>query len=189
MQMAKCNSNLSNHHASLLLWEPSYLHQMSEQLSSFNEIHQEKDSELILENVVHRHNKRMLNVVQNFFFKFERSEWIIFENHVFSDAFHCVNFLGSLVLNLKHFSERTLTNNSLKFEVLQSSWFSVLLDENSGGANSDTLLHFILTVWIFFLSVVAFICLYFKFIHMVILICEIQVLFSFLSLWLRGFFQ
>jgi hypothetical protein len=42
---------------------------MPEEFSALDEIHDEVDSELILKDVVHGHDERMLNVIEDFLFE------------------------------------------------------------------------------------------------------------------------
>lgn len=54
MQLLKCNDDLSNVHASLRLWEAVGLIQVSEELSSLDEVKYEVKFSRCLERVVHR---------------------------------------------------------------------------------------------------------------------------------------
>jgi len=44
---------------------------MAEKLTALNEIHNEENSELILENIVHTDNEWMADVVQDLLFEFQ----------------------------------------------------------------------------------------------------------------------
>jgi len=90
---------------------------MSKQLTTFNKVHEEENSELILENVIHRYDKWMFNIVKNFFLQFKGSKWIILNNNIFSNAFHCINFLSFNMLNLENFTESSFSDNSNKLEI------------------------------------------------------------------------
>ena len=67
MQVTQGDGNLSNHKFSLIFLEPTIFDQMSEQLTSFNEIHDEKNSVLVLENIVHTDYEWVVYCVENFF--------------------------------------------------------------------------------------------------------------------------
>ena len=67
MQVTQGDGNLSNHKLSLIFLKSTIFDQMSEQLPSFNEIHDEENSVLVLENVVHTDYEWMIDCVENFF--------------------------------------------------------------------------------------------------------------------------
>lgn len=116
--MSEGDGNLCNHKSGLVVGESPYLDEMPEQLSSFDEVHQEEYSLLVFEDVVHTYNKRVFYVVQNFFFKFQGVHLVVLQHHVFSDAFHSINFSWLLVLHLEHLSEGALSYDSHQLKVL-----------------------------------------------------------------------
>lgn len=63
MEMAECDGHLSNHKLSLVVAEASDFDEMPEQLSALHKVHQEINSHLITEHVVHTHNERMVHFV------------------------------------------------------------------------------------------------------------------------------
>ena len=65
MQISQSYCYLSYHKASLVLRESSHLHNMSEQFPSFHEIHNEENSKLIAEHIIHTHKERMLKIIKN----------------------------------------------------------------------------------------------------------------------------
>jgi hypothetical protein len=77
---------------------------MSEQLATpvtyetlndlLNEPHEEVNSVLILENVVHADNEWMLNVVEDIFFEFDVVELFVINDSIFSNAFHGVDLMS-----------------------------------------------------------------------------------------------
>ena len=84
---------------------------MSKELSSFNEIHYEKDSELITEYIVHTDKERMLYFIENFHFKLKSINIFIFKHNILSYALHCINLFSFFMLNLKYFSKSSFSNN------------------------------------------------------------------------------
>ena len=110
MKMPQRYSNLSYHKSRLFLLEPSYLDQMAEKLATFDKIHQKENSELILENVIHAYNERMVNFIQDFLFKLQTLHRVIFKDDIFSYTFHCVNFFRFYMLTLENFTKSALSD-------------------------------------------------------------------------------
>merc|ERR1712226_1700243 len=117
--MTKGNSYLSNHVLSLILSKSSVLYQMSEKLTTFNEIHNEENSKLVLENIVHTNNEWVANCIENFLFKLQRINIFILKDDIFSDRFHSVKFLVSTMLHKENLTECSFTNHFNYFEVLK----------------------------------------------------------------------
>lgn len=69
--MPKSQCNLCDHEFNSFFIKSSNLRQMSEQLSSFDKIHYKKDIALILENIVHRDHKWVINMQKNIFFELQ----------------------------------------------------------------------------------------------------------------------
>jgi hypothetical protein len=92
---------------------------MTEKLSSLDEIHQEIDSEVILKDIVHGDDERVLNVIKNFFFKLEAVKEILFEDDVFSDGFHSINLLVYTVLDKENFAKGTFSKHFLDLKILE----------------------------------------------------------------------
>jgi hypothetical protein len=63
MKMSKSDCYLGNHKTGLFLAESFHFIQMTEELTTFYELHEEINSEVILKNVIHPYNKRMINCV------------------------------------------------------------------------------------------------------------------------------
>ena len=68
MQVSQSNRNLSYQESGLLFLEPFYFVKMTEQLSALDKFHEEVDTVLVLENVIHVNYKWMINCIQNVFF-------------------------------------------------------------------------------------------------------------------------
>ena len=128
--MSKSNGNLSYHESGLVLWEPSNLNQMSEELSALNEVHEEEYPQVVLKHIVHAHDEWMLDRVQNLLLKFQRVHLLIFKDHVFSNALHSINLLSFPVHHLEHFSKSTFAYNTHHLKVLQLCiiLFGILMD-------------------------------------------------------------
>ena len=76
--MSKSNCYLGNHKSSLFLWETSNFDEMSEKLTTLDKVHKEENSDGVLENVLHTYDEWVINVIENFLFKFKRIHLFIF---------------------------------------------------------------------------------------------------------------
>lgn len=92
---------------------------MSKQLATFDKVHQEKNSELILEYVVHAHNKRMLNMIKNLLLKLQGVHLLVFNHDVFSDALHRVYLIGFSMSHLKNFAKSSLSDYLNQLKIFQ----------------------------------------------------------------------
>ena len=92
---------------------------MSEELTTFDEVHKEENSDRVLENVLHADDEWVINIVEDIFLKLKRIHLFIFQYDILSDTFHSVNFSSLIMLNLEDFSEGSLANNSNDFEILK----------------------------------------------------------------------
>lgn len=101
-----------------LLWEPSHFVEMSEELSSSDEVHDEIYFLLTLEDVHHLDKKWMLGLHENLFFKFGTLKLIVLNQNVFSNTLHCVNFVIRLLLHKEYLSKTPLTNYFLHQKIV-----------------------------------------------------------------------
>jgi hypothetical protein len=70
---------------------------------------QEKiDSLLVLKHELHRVDKRMVGLKQNFFFVLDIFHLVFLEHHVLVEALHRIKLTVFSALNQKHFSEAAL---------------------------------------------------------------------------------
>lgn len=119
MQMSKGHGDLGSEELGLVLREFLDSNQMSEQLSSFDEVHQEVDSEVVLENVFHVNQEGVVNCVQDIFLELDVFHLLVFDDNIFSNTLHSVQLAGSLLLHKEDLSESTLTDKLAKLEVLK----------------------------------------------------------------------
>jgi hypothetical protein len=92
---------------------------VSEELASFDEFHDEINAEVVLEDVFHVYDERVLNRVQDIFFKFDVFKLLIIDNNIFADAFHGEDFIILLILNEIDFSKGAFSNHFQDLEVAQ----------------------------------------------------------------------
>jgi len=69
--MAQSDGYLSDHKLSLIFLKPTIFDQVSEKFTTLYEIHDEKNSMLVLEYIIHTDYEWMGNGVQNFFLQFQ----------------------------------------------------------------------------------------------------------------------
>lgn len=65
MKVSEGNRDLGNKESRLIFPESLNFNKMPEQLSSLDELHYEVYAEIILEHILHVHDKRMVNRVQD----------------------------------------------------------------------------------------------------------------------------
>lgn len=57
------------------------------------------NSEFILENIVHRVDKRVVSLKQNFFLNLDILDLVFLQNNVFIKSFHSIDLVGYLILH------------------------------------------------------------------------------------------
>lgn len=119
MEVTKGNGNLQNQKASLFLCKPLDLIQVTEELPSFDKLHEEVDSIVILEYVVHVHNERMLDSVQNVLLKLDVLKLLIINDDVLSDTFHRINLLCVSILHQVDLPKSAFAHHLHDYKVLQ----------------------------------------------------------------------
>jgi hypothetical protein len=105
----------------------------------------------------------MVYLIKDFHFKFKSINIFILKNHIFSYAFHCINFSCFFVLGLKYFSKSTFANNSkqckvIKFSSRQPFFSEFRINATNWTLNSslDFIIRFIIRVITFFLIDIIF---------------------------------
>lgn len=154
--MTQGDSYLSNHEASLVLWESSHLHKMSEKLTALDEVHQEEDAEVIFEHVVHAHDERMLNRVQDLLLQLQRIHLLVFQYNILSNALHSINLFGFFMSHLENFSKSSFSNNSHHFKVIKFCIFllRVFVLSESFDLARNALLDLIVLIWVLLLWII-----------------------------------
>ena len=92
---------------------------MSEQLASFDEFHDKVDAEIILEHVLHVHDKWMFDGVQYILLKLDVLKLFIIDDYIFADALHSINLLRVLVLHQIYLPERAFANHFEDLKIAQ----------------------------------------------------------------------
>jgi len=144
--MTKSESNLSHKEFSLLLGESSDFDQMSEELTTLDEVHHEINSEFVLENILHINQELVLNGVQNLLLQLDILNLLVLDNDIFTDTLHGVEFVSFSILNKEHFSESTLTEHLTDLEVFQLRIILSLVENvstTSGHTHSGLTVNFI----------------------------------------------
>jgi len=132
VKVLKGNGHLSYHELSLLLAEFSNRAQVAEELTTLNEIHHEEYSVLVLENVVHADQERVLFAEENLFLQKKIVYRVVFQSPIFSNTFHSMHFLGLFVHDFIYFTKCSLSNNPGNLEIVQLQLLGIGLLEGQG---------------------------------------------------------
>ena len=122
---------------------------MSKELSAFHEIHNEVDSELITEYIVHTYKEWMFYIIENFHFKLKSINIFILKDNILSNALHCIYYFSFFMLNLKDFSESSFSNNSEQNKIIKLcrlAAFSCELSINVANWAINSLFYFIILI-------------------------------------------
>jgi hypothetical protein len=120
MQMPKGDGDLDNHEARLFLREALDLVKVAEELAALDEVHEEVDSVLVLEHVVHAHDEGVLDRVEDIFLELDVLELLIVDDYVLADALHRIDALRVHVLDQVDLAKGALANHLHDHEVLQA---------------------------------------------------------------------
>ena len=118
MKMGQSEGNLGREELCLVLWEHAHFDQVTEQFTTLHELHQEVDTILVLEHILHVHEEWVIDRAQNIFLKLYVLHLLILQNDVLSDALHGIKFLGGYVFDKEHLTEGALSNHFADLEVL-----------------------------------------------------------------------
>lgn len=140
--MGKSEGYLSCKEFGLVLGEHAHLNQVAEQLTSLDKLHEEVDTELVLEDVFHVDEERMVNLTQDILLKLNVLHLLVLQNDVLSDAFHGVELASCCVLYKEHFAKGALADHLADLEIFQGRWLLLVSGEDSCGATSHGLAHF-----------------------------------------------
>ena len=130
MKVLKGNGHLSNHELSLLLGEFSDCAQVAEELTAFDEIHDEENSMLVLEDVIHADQKRVLFAEENLFLEKKVIDRVVFQGPIFSDTFHSMHFLSLFVNDFVYFTKCSLSNDPGNLKIIQFQFRRIRLLES-----------------------------------------------------------
>jgi hypothetical protein len=68
MEVTKCECDLGSEELGLFFLEALDLNKMAEEFSSLNKVHEEIDTDIVLEDIFHVNKEGVVNRVQNIFF-------------------------------------------------------------------------------------------------------------------------
>lgn len=120
--MAQCERHLSREEPCLALFEALHCDQVSEQFPTLDELHEEVNSELILEDVLHVYEEGVVNGIQDVFFQLDVFHLLVLNDDVLADALHSVQFPRSgHLLHQEHFTEGAFSDHFQNFEVVKLS--------------------------------------------------------------------
>ena len=118
--MSKRQSDLSRKKLSLLFLESLNRDQVSKELATLDENHQEIDSKIVLEHILHIDQEGMVDLIENIFFEIYVLHLIVLQNKILADTLHSEQLTGSLLLYEEHFSKSPLANQLLDLEIFES---------------------------------------------------------------------
>lgn len=116
--MSKGNCDLGNKESCLIFPESLDFNKMPEQLPSLDELHNEVYAEIILEHILHVHDKWVVNRVQDILLKLDVFKLLIINNYIFPDTFHCEYLFIMDVLNEINFTKGAFANHFKDLKVL-----------------------------------------------------------------------
>ena len=127
VQMAKCQGNLSDKELCLILLEAAHTCQVSEELATLDEVHQEVDAIFVLENVVHGYDEWVLHLVEDVLFELKTFKEVLVNNHILADALHCIELIGLSLLYHVYLAKGTFSDKLKDVEVLETSYLLLLM--------------------------------------------------------------
>ena len=105
---------------------------MLEDHSTLDKLHEEIDAELILEDIVHTDQERMIHSVQNVFLHAEVRQHVLLYNKVLPDTLHGEKLARRGILDQKDFAERALPNHLYDLEVFEVGTLFVSVEQTDG---------------------------------------------------------
>ena len=117
--MSKRQSDLSRKKLSLLFLESLNRDQVSKELATLDENHQEIDSKIVLEHILHIDQEGMVDLIENIFFEIYVLHLIVLQDKILADTLHRIQIACAFLLNQIHLPESTLPYHPHYLEVLQ----------------------------------------------------------------------
>ena len=99
VQITKRQYDLSSDVPDCCLGEPLDLVQVVINITARHVLEEEVNSEVVLKNILHRVNKRMLGLEEDFFFDFYVFDLILFNYDVLVEALHRIHLFRVVVLD------------------------------------------------------------------------------------------
>ena len=134
MEVSQGESNLGSEELSLVLREHAHLDQVTEEFSALDKLHEEVDTVLILEDILHVDQEGVVDGAQDIFLKLNVFHLFILENDIFADALHREEILRDDVLDKEHLTKCSLAYHLENCKVLQRSRLVLVASKDSVGA-------------------------------------------------------
>lgn len=90
VQVSKSQCDLHGKEFSLVFRELANSSQVPKELTTFDEFHEEENTEFVLENILHVYKEGVINGVENIFFELNVIHLLVLNNDVFSNGLHGV---------------------------------------------------------------------------------------------------
>ena len=90
---------------------------MAEKLSTFDKLHQEIDTEFVLEDVLHVDQEGVVNLKEDVLLHGDVVQLIVLKYEVFADALHGIESLCLLVLDEEHLTKSSFAYSFLDLKV------------------------------------------------------------------------
>ncbi len=88
--MCQCKRNLRREELRLFFLKALNSHQVSKKFTTLHEVHEEVNPELVLEDILHINQERVINRVEDIFFQLNIIHLLVLDDDVLSDALHGV---------------------------------------------------------------------------------------------------
>lgn len=128
--MGESKGDLSCKEPGLVFWEHAHFDQMAEKFATFDKLHEEVDTELVLEDVLHIDKEGMIYRPQDILLQLNVLHLLILQNYILPDALHRIQFLSLRVLDEEHFTESTLANHFADLEIFELGRLRLVSGEN-----------------------------------------------------------
>lgn len=119
MEVSQSNQDLSCDELCLLFVKSSYSAEVVEDVTPFDVVQDEVESEFVLENVLHIDNKRVVGLAEDVLFCSGVQDLALFDQDVFVDSLQGVCLVVDGINHQKHLAERPLVDQLLDLEVFQ----------------------------------------------------------------------
>lgn len=127
---------------SLVLREHTNLYQVAEKLTSLDKLHQEVDTKLVLEDVLHINEEWVVDLAQNVLLELDVFHLLVLQDYVLPDTLHGVEFVRSGVLYQEDLTKGALADHLTDLEIFQRRRLLRVSSKDSGCAASHGLAHF-----------------------------------------------
>mmetsp|Transcript_46424 Transcript_46424/g.61484 ORF Transcript_46424/g.61484 Transcript_46424/m.61484 type:complete len:245 (+) Transcript_46424:821-1555(+) len=136
MQMRKCESNLSCEELSLVLREHSHLNEMAEELTTLDKLHEEVDTVLVLEDILHVDEEGVVDLTQDVFLELDVFHLLVLQNDILPDDLHGVELAGLRMLDEEDLAEGTLADKLTDLEIAERGLLALVASEDGSCAAS-----------------------------------------------------